>query len=309
MVKLQNVGLPHVLINVFMYWYAHQTNNVHWAGAMSDPYRLECGVRQGGLTSPTLFNLYINQLIVELSSEHVGCHIDGVCVNNLCYADDMTLLSASICDLRRLIRICEEYAHGHGLKYNVRKSQCMVFKAGSKCPQNIPPIKLENVELEWVEQFKYLGHVITTNLDDNADIARERRALSTRANMIARRFARCSLDVKIALFRSYCTSLYTSSLWANYTKRAYNDLRILYNNAFRVILGLPRYCSASGMFAEFRVDCFHTTMRKRAASLVRRVRASSNIILMMIADRLDCTYLQHCCDRHVSVPKPQRRYV
>lgn len=44
-----------------------------------------------------LFNLYVDGLIGALSSTHVGCHMDGVRVNNISHADDMVLLSASIC--------------------------------------------------------------------------------------------------------------------------------------------------------------------------------------------------------------------
>ncbi|XP_063890369.1 uncharacterized protein LOC135116758 [Helicoverpa armigera] len=211
----------------------------------------------------------------------------------------MVLLSASICGLRKLIQTCEEYACGHGLMYNVKKSQYMIFEtAGARCPVNIPPVKLSGVALERVKQFKYLGHIVTVSLGDHADMERERRALSVKANMVARRFARCSREVKVTLFRAYCTSLYTCSLWAHYTSRDYSAIRVQYNNAFRAVVGLPRYCSASGMFTESRTDGFQATMRKRAASLVRRVRASANTILAMIGDRLDCPFIKHCSDRH-----------
>lgn len=59
----------------------------------------------------------MNGLIEELSSTKVGCHIDGICVNNISYADDMVLLSPSIGALKRLLAICERYAVAHGLKY------------------------------------------------------------------------------------------------------------------------------------------------------------------------------------------------
>ncbi|XP_022832297.1 uncharacterized protein LOC111360568 [Spodoptera litura] len=305
--KLKSIDLPQQFVNIFQYWYEHQLNSVRWAGAMSDPYRLECGVRQGGLTSPTLFNLYINGLIAELSSQHVGCHIDGVCVNNLSYADDMVLLSASVCGLRRLIRTCEEYAGGHGLIYNVKKSQYMVFEAvGARCPSSVPQVKLNGIHLARVDSFKYLGHILTTDLRDHADMERERRALSVRANMLARRFAQCSRGVKVALFKAYCTSLYSCSLWADYSQTCYSALRVQYNNAFRAVLGLSRRCSASGMFMEARTDGFHATMRKRAGALVRRVRASSNNVLAMIAQRHDCLIIRNCCDRHISVHIPPR---
>lgn len=108
--KLRDTGVPVELIRIFKYWYGSQTNQVRWLGTLSDEYRLECGVRQGGLTSPTLFNLYINQLIVELGKAKVGCSIQGKIVNSISYADDMALLSPSVRALRNLLAICERYA-------------------------------------------------------------------------------------------------------------------------------------------------------------------------------------------------------
>ncbi|XP_060810050.1 uncharacterized protein LOC106141297 [Amyelois transitella] len=262
---------------------------------MSESYGLECGVRQGGLSSPTLFNLYVNDLIGTLSNTRVGCHIDGVCVNNISYADNMVLLSASPCGLKKLLVICEEYASSHGLQYNVNKSEVMIFEARGQKSPDIPSVKLKGVVMRQVDSVKYLGHLLVSDLRDDVDVERERRALAVRANMIARRFARCSKEVKITHFRAYCTSFYTCSLWVTYTQESYSALRVQYNNAFRMLMGLPKFCSASGMFAEGKVDCFHTTMRKQCASLVRKVRASPNSILRMVASRLDCVYIGRCC--------------
>lgn len=299
--KLKKIKLPLELIQIFRYWYGNQVNHVRWGDMISEGYRLECGVRQGGLSSPTLFNLYVNELIEALSKRHVGCHIDGVCFNNISYADDMALLSASVGGLRELMGICEQYAISHGLKYNAKKSELMVFKSGTKCPSDVPPVCLSGVPLKRVHRFKYLGHVLSDDLKDDDDIERERRALSVRANMIARRFARCSTGVKVTLFRAYCTTFYTSSLWVSYTKKAYNALRVQYNNAFRVLLRLPRYCSASGMFAEARVDCFYSTMRKRAASAARRARAGGSALLAVVADRIDGPFMRHWQSLHAPV--------
>lgn len=60
--------------------------------------------------------------------------MDGVSVNNISYADDMVLLALSTSALRKLLMTCETYARSHGLLYNVKKSELMVFKAGSKFP-------------------------------------------------------------------------------------------------------------------------------------------------------------------------------
>jgi hypothetical protein len=299
--KLDEVQFPRELTRIFRCWYAGQRNSVRWGDEVSDEYGLECGVRQGGLTSPKLFNLYMNDLIGELSSTHVGCHIDRVCFNNISYADDMVLLSPSIGGIRILIEKCESYALEHKLQYNVKKSEFMIFKAGTKCPSHVPPIHLDGQELRRVYSFKYLGHLVTEDFRDDSDIERERRALAVRANMIARRFSRCTAQAKITLFQAYCTSLYTCSLWTRYTQRAMNAMRVQYNDAFRVLLRLPRHCSASGMFADARVDGFHATLRKRCAATLRRVRASRHSLLAVVAERWDSALIRHWTTQHLSL--------
>ncbi|XP_050557479.1 uncharacterized protein LOC126911962 [Spodoptera frugiperda] len=260
--KLKKTGVPTQVQRIFHFWYRNQNNYVRWANTFSDTYRLECGVRQGGLSSPKLFNLYVNELIVGLSSTRVGCWIDNVCMNNFSYADDMVLLTPTVNAMRQLLTICQSYSLQHGLKYNADKSVYMVFRAPGKCRLNVPAIKLSGIELKRVEQFKYLGHYVTEDLDDNVDIERERRALAVRSNMLARRF------------------------------RTLSALRVQYNNGFRMLLGLPRFCSASSMFAEARVDGFHAIVRKRLASLLSRVRSSTNSILRVIAEKQDANILQ-----------------
>ncbi|XP_045499418.1 uncharacterized protein LOC123697044 [Colias croceus] len=300
--KLRNeTCLPREIVKLFMHWYNNQKNFVRWAGSLSGEYGLECGVRQGGLTSPMLFSLYVNRLIDELSSTGIGCHIDGVCMNNISYADDMVLLSPSIGALRRLLKICESYAVAHGLKYNAKKSEIMIFRPDNKRYTFVPNFTLSGTALNKVEQFKYLGHWVTEDLKDSVDIERERRALSVRCNMLARRFSRCTGTVKVALFKAYCQSFYTCSLWVNYTQRTYSDLRVQYNNAFRVLMGLPRHCSASAMFAAADTDGFAAIMRKRCASIMRRTRDSPNTILRALADRWDSPMLARWIRLHAVV--------
>nr|XP_034838760.1 uncharacterized protein LOC117994895 [Maniola hyperantus] len=152
---------------------------------------------------------------------------------------------------------------------------------------------LNGTELNVVDTFRYLGHIVTQALNDNEDIERERRALTVRSNMLTRRFARCTKEVKITLFKAYCQSFYSSGLWVRYSKKALNSLRVQYNNAFRMLLGLPRGCSASGMFTEARTDGFHAIIRKKMASFLQRLRSSSNSILGAVKDRIGCPIIKH----------------
>ncbi|XP_047989869.1 uncharacterized protein LOC125229132 [Leguminivora glycinivorella] len=237
-------------------------------------------------------------LIEELTGAKVGCHIGGTCLNNISYADDMVLLAPSVSALRRLVRICELYAERHGLRYNTTKSELLVFRAGNMKLEEVPPVELNGAVLDRVQRFKYLGHWLTEILSDDIDVERERRALAVRCNMLVRRFAKCSNEVKITLFKSYCQSFYTCSLWASFTQRAYNALRIQYNNAFRILMGLPRYCSASGMFADAHTDDFYAIMRKRAGSQWYRLQGGTNGLLNALVSRIDSPLMRRWSKLH-----------
>jgi hypothetical protein len=113
--------------------------------------------------------------------------------------------------------------------------------------------------------------------------------LAVRGNMLARRFARFTDQVKVTLFEACCQNLYTGGLWMNCTKRSLNALRIQYNNIFRIMLGIPRFCSASGMFAQAGINGFQALVRKKVASLISRLGG----ILRVAADDPHAPVVRH----------------
>ncbi|XP_026314439.1 uncharacterized protein LOC113226125 [Hyposmocoma kahamanoa] len=98
----------------------------------------------------------------------------------------MVLLGPTAKSIREMLAVCEVYAASHGLIYNVKKSEFMVFKAAGRCPESFPAISLNGMSVKQVSHFKYLGHILADDLKDDDDVERERRALAVRGNMLAR---------------------------------------------------------------------------------------------------------------------------
>ena len=59
---------------------------------MSSYFNISNGVRQGGILSPSLFAIYMDDLSSLLNTSRIGCHISDVCINHVFYADDLCLM-------------------------------------------------------------------------------------------------------------------------------------------------------------------------------------------------------------------------
>ena len=67
---------------------------------------IPAGVRQGGVLSPILFALYIDDIESALSTSKLGCSINGSYLGCILYADDIILVSTSNSCMQAMLDIC-----------------------------------------------------------------------------------------------------------------------------------------------------------------------------------------------------------
>ena len=241
-----------------------------------------CHVRQGGILSPFLFNVYMDDLSVNLKKCPTGCIARGTVVNHLMYADDIVLLNPSATGISLILHVCGKYGLDHDIRFNFKKSAVIIFCNSSVKDFSFPSFEMNGESIKDVLFVKYLGHVISADMKDDLDIMRQCRQLYAQGNALARRFHMCSDNVKVTLFRSYCSSLYNSQLWWKYRVNSIRKLYVAYNNAFRMLFRLPRHCSARGMFAVNNVMSCPALVRKLVFGFYKRVNSSQNCIVQAI---------------------------
>jgi len=78
-------------------------------------------------------------------------------------------------------------------------------------------------------------------MKDDADIKREIRNMYSRTNMLLRRFGKCSLTVKLCLFRSYCLCLYGTALWSKYNATTLLQLKYCYHKCIKMFFGYAKH--------------------------------------------------------------------
>ena len=280
--KLVKKSVPGYLVRILIYWYTNQTMTIRWGSMMSESFNVSNGVRQGGILSPYLFNIYMNDLSLRLKKHYAGCKIANQIINHLFYADDLALMCPSQMGLQELLETCEKYAQEHDIIFNTKKSVVLIRRSNVLKNAVVSPFMLCNEGLKEVNETRYLGHFITADGRDDKEITNACRQLYAQGNSLIRKFHMCTENVKIKLFVTYCSQFYCAQLWRfSKTDKSYRKLTVAYNNVFRYFLNLSRDaqgrpCSASGMFVNRKVKSFQEIMRNLIFKFKCRLNVSDN---------------------------------
>jgi hypothetical protein len=274
------------IVALLAFWYSNQSSRIRWKSTLSDAFTNGNGTRQGGILSPYFFTRYIRELILEVLHCNVGCNIGGIFCNILAYADDIVLLAPSWGALQCLINLLNSCAIDIDMSCNVAKTVCMVFQPSCRSKSiasEFPAFLLNGNTLQFVNEFRYLGHMINNSFSDDDDIKREIRNLFMRTNILIRRYSKCSVQVKLALFRAYCMSLYDVGLWRHYSVTVFNKLRSCYNKCIKLFFSYSRCFSVTQMLSELDLPCFDNLFINCVSSFKGRWAASMNVLVVHLS--------------------------
>ena len=241
-------------------------------------FDVNSGVKQGCILSPTLFALFIDDLVDNLKSEHAGVTCGNTLISSLLYADDIVILAPNEGDLDKLIKVVESWCDRWSMNLNIAKTKVVHFrrKRGNK-PKTSYTFTFNNDPIAISSKYKYLGLTLTEHLEWDAAF----REICTNANralaLLNHRTRACgglAESTYSLLFRQLVESIImcNACIWGHLKNK--NNLLNIQINALRFLLGVGKTCPKAGLFGETGWVPFQMTIkfsilrfRKRIATL------------------------------------------
>lgn len=233
--KLKVKGLSDKIINTIKAIYKMARAKIKTTYGISETFPIQKGVLQGETMSSILFNIYLEDLVEQLSnSDTIPIKAMKAIIHILLYADDIILLAYSIGELQKKINVLHAYCTRLGLRVNLNKTKYMIFSSRKDRSTELPI--WGSIKIERVCSYVYLG----VNLTEIPNFLSAKNLFFSKANIAA-----VNLHSLI-----YCSKM-----------NNFSSQLVLYNSLVRSTLS---YCSEvwglafSEHFEKFRIDFFKT---------------------------------------------------
>ena len=261
--------------------YLRQCTRTTWKGHYSSYFTTTNGIRQGSIASPTLFCVYMDELLQQLKAKGVGCWIGRHFVGAISYADDLTLLCPSIQGLQLMLNVCEAFAQQYGMQYNPDKSICINFCKKTNVDLKVK-LTVAGKILPWSTKVKHLGNILTSNLSEGAEIMHKKGDFIGRINALVSTLNTAPEEVILPLFQAQCCHLYGCQAW-NLADSKVQQIFTTWNRGVRRMLKLPWLTHRRFLPHIAGLPSAEVMVYRRFVKMARTMISSTNEIVNFIA--------------------------
>ena len=224
----------------------------------SNQFKIVTGVKQGGILSPFLFNVFVDELVEEILKLNVGAKIGNTNMNILSYCDDLNLLFSCPVHGQVMLDKCNEFAEKWKIKFNPQKSNVIVF--GNPLFKKAT-FKLKNEIIEYKDKLKILGYEFNSkNLNENeyliGNFSKVRKSFFS-LNKLGMKPCGLNPFLQAFIYNAFCLSKFTYAIEImNVSIKTLNCLNVMQNNLLRYLLQLGKHNHLSSIQQALKIFSF-----------------------------------------------------
>ena len=280
--KLWHKGVQGKLWRLLQNMYAKTRSAVLVNGRPSAEFPVSQGTAQGCTLSPTLFDVFVDDLLESVQASGLGVEFAGSLLAALMFADDFIGLEGDPARLQALTDIAYNFCKKWRLAANVGKSAIVVYGSDSQSPVPIQQWKWGEAVIPVLDYYKYLGILLHSsckwNVHIQSVIVKAKHALFKFSKYL--KYPRLPFDLKLLMYKTYVrpTLEYGSEIWEG-TKTLTNRLEAVQLRAAKMILGCATHTANVAVLNELGLE---TLSDRRAIHKMRWLQKLHD----MVQDRL-----------------------
>ena len=286
LLKILESGVGGKTYDVIKTMYKNNECAVKIGAKRTDFFPQKRGVMQGNNLSPTLFNIYINELAKTLEeSTAPGIKLNDTEIICLLYADDLVLLSSSKEGLQQLLDHLHQFCQTWALTVNRHKTKTMIFQKRSRCQGNKLTFLLGSTKINQTNEYTYLGIKISSTGNFNLAVneLKEKAQIAFYAIKRSTNLNNVNIPIKIwmKIFKSVIEpiALYGCEVWGTLThqdllKWDKHPIEIMHTQFCKSILKVQRKTPNNACRAELGQFPLLINIQKRIIKFYQHLKNS-----------------------------------
>ena len=240
---LQELGVGGSVLHWFQSYLECRQQQINIHGTYSDTKELKCGVPQGSVLGPILFNIYTSSL-GRLLRQHLPQYHLYADDSNLYLCRKLSQLASGTLQVGKCVSLIQSWMCQHQLKMNEDKTEYLVISSKQMATKIQPvPLVIGNHDITPSSSAKSLGVVLDSHVSMEAHISTICKSSYLQLQNISKLRKYLDRDSLECLVHAFITSKldYCNSLLYGLPASQLNRLQRIQNTAARILTGTHRY--------------------------------------------------------------------
>jgi len=265
--KLIKTGIHGKFLSALQSLYDNVKCSVKVNDCLTPWFKVDTGVKQGCLLSPSLFAIYINDLRERINRLGCGIQIDDIQLSILLYADDIVVIAPDESKLQLMLNEVAAWCQDWKLQINPTKTKIVHFRNAS-VHQSPHLFYCGTHNLDYTNSYKYLGLWVDEHLTMDKAVKELSKSASKALGALFGRFISAG-GMTWKVYNKLYTSMvepilfYESGIWGT---RSHNVINNVQTKAAKYFLAVGKRTSNVSVRGDLGLT---TCLTKQKLSCIR----------------------------------------